>query len=299
MAACGPASVERGVASVPLCVSHHSTSNLGSLRILAAWPVAAQARTAGGDSLPLHLAADPADPSVDVARFLLERRPTSAREADTRGYLPLHVAVDREDPSVELVEHLVGNYPPALRALDLQRSTPLHLAVAQTEPSSATVRLLVEQSPDSLRILGAIGSLPVHATVAVPGGVCRPSLLEVVRLLVEPWPESVQVTDARGVSLALLAAAGDAPIGVVYFLVSRWPEDVSRAARRQSCLEMLGFLASESVHYSTTTCIDFSLWRGLPSSPPARQLRTQLDLPCRLGEMYSGICLSAAAIQKL
>jgi hypothetical protein len=68
-------------------------------------------------------------------------------------------------------------------------------------------------------------------------------------LLVEPWPESVQGTDARGLSPALLAAAGDAPIGVVYFLVSKWPEDVSRAVRRQSCLEMLGFLASESVHY--------------------------------------------------
>jgi ankyrin repeat protein len=91
----------------------------------------------------------------------------------------------------------------------------------------------------SVRAKDDRGNLPLHYAVAGRNRAAEASKLpredwsrQNCQILVEAWPESVQVVDADGLLPLHRAAAIDAPLELLYFLVPKWPEAVSRRRAR-------------------------------------------------------------------
>jgi ankyrin repeat protein len=158
---------------------------------------------------------------LKIVRFLAERRPQGLEEGDNDGSLPLHVAVAHSAP--DMVRLLVELRPEALGTADNDGSLPLHVAVASTNLFLWIVRFLAKQRPEALGVADARGSIPLHIAVARDA-----SSMKLVRFLVERSPGSVRTRNATNGMLPLfIAATADAPLDVVFFLATTWPEAVN------------------------------------------------------------------------
>jgi ankyrin repeat protein len=189
--------------------------------LLGRWPDSLRLRCNSG-LLPVHYAALRMVTSHSL-RFLVEQWPESAGLPTPDGSLPIHLAVAGSVAKPEMVRFLVEQMPESLLVADAAGSLPLHVALSTNEPSREIVRVLVGQRPKALGVANAGGSLPVH--VAASHAHCP---MDVLLLVVEPHPEALQAQDGNGWLPFQLAAANDAALDVVYFLVSKWPEGVSR-----------------------------------------------------------------------
>jgi hypothetical protein len=162
-----------------------------------------------------------------MVRYLVEQRPQSLMEADHQGYVPLHVAVSRIVPDLNMVKLMVEARPEALLAADHTGCLPLHVAVAldETTPAleeflAANIRCNQEDDPAALAVRGHQDRRHYART------------FELVQLLVEPSPRSVRHKNKDGMLPLLVAAANDAPIDVLFYLSTTWPEAIYGSRRR-------------------------------------------------------------------
>jgi ankyrin repeat protein len=191
------------------------------------WPEAVRLPCRQG-FLPLHYAAKRMC-SVPTLKFLVDQHPESVSAPSADGSLPVHLAVARDIPKLRIVRFLARSMPTSLMVPTNDGLLPLHVALAQNEPSRKIVRFLVEQSPGALLVANATGSLPLH--LALSKATCWPTL---VKLLVEQHPETLQVPDGQGFLPFQIAAANDAPLDVVFYLVAKWPGGVAGATSRKT-----------------------------------------------------------------
>jgi ankyrin repeat protein len=214
--------------------------SLGLARfLLAAWPEAIQQTTNEG-LLPLHCLVGRTVPHyiydarerLALTRLLVGRWPPSLHVPTPCGRLAIHLAAASTAP-VEVLQLLVEAHPEALQARDDGGSLPLHLAVARTELDLEVVRYLVRQRPEAVRERDGRGSLPLHVAVStrpastVLGGKAEAGIL---KALVDAWPQSIHEAGGGGGPDGLiplhLAAASDAPLLVVFWLLRLCPDSI-------------------------------------------------------------------------
>jgi hypothetical protein len=161
----------------------------------------------GAGSLPLHLALSQVPQPSSIIPFLIDECPESRNIPDGSGSFPVHLAFRHPTslPAWDVVERLVRLCPEALLAVpNADGSLALHLAVAQRHQSPGIIRVLVGMHPGSVQLANSDGSLPLHIAVAAHA---FPSH-DIVRALVEAWPDSVVATrDADGLNALHLALA--------------------------------------------------------------------------------------------
>jgi ankyrin repeat protein len=189
--------------------------------LLGRWPDSIRLRCNSG-LLPVHYAALRMVSSPSL-RFLVEQWPESAGLPTPDGSLPIHLAVAGSVAKPEMVRFLVEQMPESLLVPDSNGSLPLHVALATNELSREIVRVLVRHGAEALGVANAGGSLPAH--VAASHATCP---MDVLSLVVGLHPEALQAKDGNGWLPFQLAASNDAALDVVYFLISKWPEGVSR-----------------------------------------------------------------------
>jgi ankyrin repeat protein len=203
----------------------------------AAYPFTDSAATG---SLPLHCVT-PATPPECVA-CLVNRYPKALAMRNDRGELPLHSAL-RNGADRRLIQMLVERRPTAIAERDAHGFLPIHVAAAATTATGQdrldVIRYLVELAPMSVRertkpLWGnpnTQGFLPLHLFLQAERFERDPRHAhgeedededevepetdqDVVRLLLEQWPESVheRAESSLPLHLALLSASPSAEV---------------------------------------------------------------------------------------
>ena len=126
---------------------------------------------------------------------------------DLVGGCPLHYYVMWGSSSLPVVKLLVEACPETLTIADktnkLRGVTPLHAMMDPYDPGEKVVviKYLIEQNPSVLRTPNGFGWLPIHSLCSNAN-----ATLDVVKLLVEAWPESIHEKDIDGESPMSIAA---------------------------------------------------------------------------------------------
>jgi ankyrin repeat protein len=205
-------------------------------RLARHWPEALRTPCSILGFLPLHYAARSMR-SLPSLRSLVALWPEAVVEPSLDGSLPIHLAVARDVPRLRVVRHLARRHPESLTFATCDGSLPLHLALAQKEPSLKVVRFLVEEAPEALQVANVAGSLPLHIAAAASksskssssSSHTDASLVKICADLVETYPQALQAPDkSNGMLPFQIAAASDAPLDVVFCLLSKWPAGIAR-----------------------------------------------------------------------
>ena len=148
--------------------------------------------------------------------------PSLLRVQDSHGMLPLHVAAERGAP-VHVLKLLT--FPNAFRVVDNMGGLAIHAAcrVPTRRPTLKAIRYLVQTGGEiTVRKRDNDGCLPLHLLL-------KESIkhsLEVVRCLVEAYPESLSCQTADG-DLPLFTLVGKRfALDLVYIWMRRCPEAV-------------------------------------------------------------------------
>jgi ankyrin repeat protein len=196
------------------------------------YPEALAARNMRG-YLPLHTAIN-RHAGRRVIQMLVEGRPQSLAEFDpvTRPegmprLLPIHVAAMTPGPHhLDVVRYLVGVAPMSVRGRTppdwgdgrTRSCLPLHLAL-RVDVDPAVIHVLLQQWPESARERSDAGlPLDLALNAIVPSE-------EVVQILLDAYPEAIQVTNARGSTpVHGYLKDGFASAQLLRLLIDCWPE---------------------------------------------------------------------------
>lgn len=145
---------------------------------------------ASGGSVPNHAILDPSggmtkDPMDLQYDFL------SAQVRD--GAYPLHIAVQSRAPPVVL-ELLIRHAPEVLAMTNKFGETPLHLALQHGPVGREAAELLLRHGPEAVRARDRGGDLPLHHAA------CHGAAADVVRRVVEIWPEVIHEVNKEGLT---------------------------------------------------------------------------------------------------
>lgn len=123
-------------------------------------------------------------------------------EVDRHGRTPLHIACGLEDPCLEVIEDLTEVNPDAcVIPCYAFQSTPLHLACAnryvcdENHAIVEVIRDLLSSNPAAVKMKDINGQLPI--TVAVTNKACY----KVCKMLIKKYPECLEMTDSKGMTL--------------------------------------------------------------------------------------------------
>lgn len=178
-----------------------------------------EADSDGTRSALLHYAVSFAWMSLRNVKLVARAVPESLVAADVRGMLPVHVAIGRDN--LNLVRALVELSPDSLLAKNLEGNLALHVACASDFllEKKETLELLLEHCPESVQVRNAGRKLPLHILVSKHN-----PPLALLRLVVDPWPETLQMGDTEGnLPLLLAASNASASLDVVYYLLVSCP----------------------------------------------------------------------------
>ncbi|CAE7647971.1 unnamed protein product [Symbiodinium sp. CCMP2592] len=209
------------------------------LRLLVeAWPDGVQVADEFGET-PLHSAFEGMFNSnckwythspLDDVEPLLEAWPEGVSAQDVHGDTPLHYASRECHVNLEVWEMLTDRWPAGVLATNNAGDTPLRLCMQsiqshmQSELVEAVRRNNASRATELLsgvQVADSNGQVPLHLAVEYGS-------FDVLRLLVEAWPEGVQVADSNGqVPLHLAVEYGS--FDVLRLLVEAWPEGVQVA----------------------------------------------------------------------
>jgi ankyrin repeat protein len=164
---------------------------------------------------PLHLAV--AAGKAEVVKFLVQQRPWGVKDRDGRLNTPLHLAA--QAGKTDVVRFLVERWPEGTREMDERHATPLYLAAEAGKTD--VVKLLLEQWPEGRRERAEMGDFLTMLLVCAAGCGWK---TEVVVLLLASWPEAIRVKNACTGDTPLHFAASARHIELVRLLVERWPE---------------------------------------------------------------------------
>jgi ankyrin repeat protein len=182
--------------------------------LLERWPEGTRAM-APDRKTPLLLAA--AAGKTDSVRLLLQFRPDHAvREMDHIGNTGLHLAALWG--CAEVVELLVERFPEDVRGKNRWGYTPLHCVAENWDTTDVT---RVFRWPDGMLEKSKAGEV-IYGNTPLRS-VAEDGHADVVRLLVEVWPEGLREQDVCGNTPLHLSVRGER-IDVVRLLVESWPE---------------------------------------------------------------------------
>jgi ankyrin repeat protein len=199
----------------------------------------------------LHKALRESPPSLEKIRSLVETCRDVLSFAEVDGNLPLHFACIYGSP-LDLVRYLVEEYPDSLQVAANDGYLPLHDACLSGAPMDV-VQYLAKACPKSLQVTSRSGKKPIdlaknHEVVIwmesamLAGGFAFDQLplhhaciigapLELVRYLVEEYPDSLQVADNDGYLPLHDACLCGAPMDVVQYLAKACPKSLQVTSR--------------------------------------------------------------------
>lgn len=160
------------------------------------------------NSVPLHEVLRKRPP-VDVVKSLIEYAPEALRSKNSNGWLPLHIAVMYK-ASLLVISILVDTYPESVRVKDNNGFLPLHFACIYGS-SLEVLDVLLSTHPDGAYTEDKHERIPSYylKQMAIYNN-CREDMLllhkavtggfsiNVIRLLLEAFPESCTVKDENG-----------------------------------------------------------------------------------------------------
>ncbi|CAE7625683.1 invs-b, partial [Symbiodinium microadriaticum] len=182
---------------------------------------------AGGGRLPIHIAVDRNNPSIEVVRLLISTYPDGAVMRRGVGRLPIHYAVFYDHPNLEVVNFLLETYPTGAKLVDVYGRLPLHYAVDRARPNLDVVKTLLHVFPDGVFAKDTLSRSPL--SIAVDHG--EPMPVEVLRILVAAYPISVKEKGPMGKLPLLIAVETARPsLACVRFLAQSYPDAISCGA---------------------------------------------------------------------
>lgn len=164
---------------------------------------------------------------ADQVEQILDEYPQLCELRNSFQFLPLHQAVYARAP-LQVLQALVACFPAALhdRGGNYQE-TPLHIASCIHGFSPQVYNLLTSQ--EAVRSVDTEGMLPLHRCCQHQFG---QQSLDVVRGLVEAYPESVKAVDGEGGTPLFLAVGTgfgvDLRLPIIQFLAEQYPEALTR-----------------------------------------------------------------------
>lgn len=202
---------------LPLHYVAKSNASVPVLQFLVLRYAGALRETTTFGSLPIHCAAH-YNPSVAVLEYLVAQHPGGLTERGASGMLPIHSAA-RNNPSLSVLHYLVAKNSEGLTTGDKHGRVPLHHAVRNPHNAAVVVRYLVELYPAMLRHRDTVGWLPFHQAARYSS---QPSL---ARYLAELHPGALQAPDEDGwLPLHHAARANYQNLDVLKLLVDLYPD---------------------------------------------------------------------------
>ena len=157
--------------------------------------------------LPLHYACS--KNSLAMVEYLYHLYPEAIDHASTGGYHPIHVAIGatkrRENPAaaVEIVRFLL-NCDPNQKLKKFQRVSLLHYAcgmeyyVSDIETGIRAIEVIYDAHPESVRVVNEEGHTPLHILCGNTRQVDEAVALQILKFLLEKYPDAVQHADNNG-----------------------------------------------------------------------------------------------------
>jgi len=210
---------------LPLHEACTAAKSLPTVQLLVeAWPASIQQRTEGFPGyLPLHVALERSEVSLDIIRYLVQQWPAASVQMQSSlwGRSPLEIAL-ASGQSDEIIEYLVQQWPDSVKKCSHDGATPLHDACEYGQ-SLSSIQFLAQQWPEAIRIKAPRTGLPLMLALRNEN-----TLVETIAFLIEMWPDSVKekaFDDA--VTCLYTALSHDKPNGeIISLLIEKWPDAV-------------------------------------------------------------------------
>ncbi len=197
----------------------------------------------GNGHLPLHIAVRYGGPVEEIQLFI-KAYPDAVREKNELGDLLLHYAI-RYGASVEVIQLIIEAYPNAVREKNELGELPLHIAVRYGGPVEV-IQLLIEAYPDAVRKKNEYGDLPLHSAVknrpteiqlptdVYPDAFYKGASVEVLKLLIEEYPDALKEKNYGGELPLHVAAKKGASVEVIQLLIKAYPDAVREEDRSEN-----------------------------------------------------------------
>ena len=175
--------------------------------LIKKYPGAAQHGDNNG-RLPIHLACLWRSP--EFCRVLIEAYPGSVSIPDGTEELPLHNLCNRRDgdeaSAMKILKLLIRKYPEAVTRAAHHGILPIH--IASRYRSGEFCQVLIHAAPDSVRRVDNGGRMPLHYLCSRSGhDDDEAAALQVLKLLIEKYPEAAQHSNVDGVLPIYIASA--------------------------------------------------------------------------------------------
>lgn len=221
--------------------------------LLHCFPEGAKPRGGDIDETPLHLAARNGE--TEILECLLRVWPEGSRYRNWYGDTPLHSAINNGHLSATNL--LLKRRPDLIHDTTRGGYYPLHLAARMGH--RRLVKRLLAVSPVSVQLRTLDGSTPLH--VAATAG--ADSMIPVIDLLLQHWPEAAHAYDDAGLT-PIHKAIGVGPDWLTVKLLKPYPHLLHDTTRDGSTV--LHLAATSAIH-SALVALILSL---VPSSAEAR-----------------------------
>lgn len=238
--------------ALPLHIACANTASVKVVKdLVAMYPGAAALMTSRGD-LPLHHAClNQTAAGLEILRYVLIPHPTALEVAGTSGDLPLHVACAIQ-PEVAMVRELIGRNAGALRIRNQYNDLPLHRACFNCHPQAAQILNEVLAAthpvakgvplyPEAIQLPGQRNNWALHLAS------CNTNCIEMVRILVEGFPEACKLLNNDGNSpghCCMMNQHSDVTAAMLQILIDAHPQ----------LPEMKGNLGNLPLHTAAEFC---------------------------------------------
>jgi len=168
---------------------------------------------------------------VDLINLLVKSYPESVKVRDRHGTLPLYQVLQYKfDDSRLLVKLFLDSWPESIVQHDKDGSLPLREVLTSNFCASlAAINVLAKTKPNILRVQDVDGFSPLHLALHCPiRAVDAAEYLQLIKLLVESWPESLQIKTTLGGMLPLHLACkiGRAYTNIIWYIFHSNPQAV-------------------------------------------------------------------------
>ena len=189
------------------------------------------------DGLPIHYyLGRPSTSHVDVGtvKCLVEAYPGCLGEMYQQGpdsYHPIHVLAENETiaQNIDILRYLVNRNPGVLKMETSDEILPIHKALLNKHVTTEIVEFLIEAWPDSTFIMDNRQHLPIHKFCTEQReGESKEQELDILRILIAAYPESVRILDRHDGSCLLHHAVRYQSRDFVKILVDAYPESLQQ-----------------------------------------------------------------------